>query len=170
LSDAEIILLGKITEPYGIQGWVRVHPLADDPIAWADMATWWVGRDEQSWQAVGLQKCRWHGGGLVALLEGCNDRSAAEALRGQLVGAPRSELPPAGKDEYYWADLIGLDVVNGRGEQFGKVVGLLETGANDVLRVVDGDGPERLLPFVAAVVLDVDVAARRILVEWELDW
>lgn len=163
-------MLGKITEPYGLQGWIRIHPFADDPLAWADMSAWWVGSEGKAWQQTGLLKCRWHGDGLVALLEGHENRNAAEALRGMMVGAPREALPVPGKNEYYWADLIGLDVVNGGGAQFGKVVGLLETGANDVLRVVDGEGCERLLPFVAAVVLDVDVPARRILVDWELDW
>ena len=169
-----MVVLGKITEPYGIQGWVRVHPFADDPLAWAKMPAWWVGGEKQAWQETRLTKCRWHGDGLVALLDGCDDRSSAEAMRGLLVGTPRAELPPAGKDEYYWADLIGLDVVNGRGDAFGKVVGLLESGANDVLRVADSEGKERLLPFVAAVVLDVvlgsDTAKGSILVEWELDW
>lgn len=134
------------------------------------MSSWWVGSEGKPWQQTGLKQCRWHGGGLVALLEVCPDRSTAEAMRGQLVGAPREALPPAGKDEYYWADLIGLAVFNGRGECFGKVVGLLETGANDVLRVTDDEGHERLLPFVATVVLDVDLAAGRVLVDWELDW
>ncbi len=165
-----MVVLGKITEPYGIQGWVRVHPFADDPLAWATMSSWWVGSEGQPWQQTGLKQCRWHGGGLVALLEVCPDRSTAEAMRGKLVGAPREALPPAGKDEYYWTDLIGLEVVNGSGARFGKVVGLLETGANDVLRVVDDEGLERLLPFVGAVVLDVDLTAARVLVDWELDW
>ena len=79
-------------------------------------------------------------------------------------------MPAASKDEYYWADLIGLDVVTAREESLGKVEGLIETGANDVLCVRAGDGKEHLLPFVSAVILDVDLAVRRIRVEWEKDW
>ena len=74
------------------------------------------------------------------------------------------------KDEYYWADLIGLDVVNTHDVSLGHVVGLIETSANDVLRVGDGVEKERLLPFVATVVLDVDLLARRVKVDWEADW
>jgi 16S rRNA processing protein RimM len=91
-------------------------------------------------------------------------------MQGVLVGVPRSALPPAAKDEYYWADLIGLDVVNTHDQLLGQVLGLIETSANDVFRVGDGEGAERLLPFVASVVLDVDMTARRIRVDWEADW
>ncbi len=98
------------------------------------------------------------------------DRTAAEALKGVLVGAPREALPTTDDDEFYWGDLIGLGVVNTADEKLGKVAGLIETGANDVLRVVGEDGTERLLPFVAAVVLAVEKEAGPIRVEWGSDW
>jgi len=106
----------------------------------------------------------------VVLLDGVDDRTAAEAMKGVLVGAPRDALPETDEDEFYWADLIGLDVINTAEERLGKVVGLLETGAHDVLRVVGDDEVERLLPFVAAVVLTVDKEAQQIRVEWGSDW
>ncbi|HRE17323.1 MAG TPA: ribosome maturation factor RimM, partial [Rhodocyclaceae bacterium] len=108
--------------------------------------------------------------GLVVLLDAVPDRNAAEALKGTLVAAPRDALPATGNDEYYWGDLIGLVVVNGTDEILGKVAGLIETGANAVLRVVAEDGTERLLPFVAAVVLKVEKDAGRIRVDWGSDW
>ena len=104
---------------------------------------------------------------------GVADRTAAEAMKGMLVGAPRAALPAVPEDEFYWADLVGLKVVNQAGESLGRVDGLIETGANDVLRVVDTDAAEsveRLLPFVAAVVGKVDVAAGVVHVDWERDW
>ncbi|MGE5386497.1 MAG: ribosome maturation factor RimM, partial [Betaproteobacteria bacterium] len=94
----------------------------------------------------------------------------AEALRGMLVGAPREALPETDADEYYWADLIGLQVINASGESLGQVAGLIETGANDVLRVVSESGEERLLPFVAQVVLEVEKENGLIRVEWGSDW
>ena len=106
----------------------------------------------------------------MASFEGVVDRSAAEALRGNLVGAPRSVLPTPEKNEYYWADLIGLDVVNTQEQHLGKVDRLIETAANDVLCVDAGEGEERLLPFVASVILDVDFPGQRIRVDWETDW
>ncbi len=107
---------------------------------------------------------------MVAQFEDVSDRNAAEAMQGRLVGVSRSELPKTGKDEYYWGDLIGLDVVNTQNQSLGKVLGLIETPANDVLRVGVDEGKERLLPFVATVVLDVDRESGRILVDWGVDW
>lgn len=134
------------------------------------MATWWIGREGGPWREIGLLGLKAHGDGLVAQLDGVADRDAAEACRGMLVGAPRDALPPTGDDEFYWADLIGLEVVNTGDESLGRVAGLIETGANDVLRVVAEDGAERLLPFVEAVVLAVEKDAGRIRVEWGSDW
>ena len=108
---------------------------------------------------------------LLAELECLADRDAAEGAKGLLVGVPRAAMPPTAEGEYYWADLIGLSVVNTRGEPLGEVLGLIETPVNPVLRVGVAEAKEeRLLPFVAAVVLDVDLTARRIRVDWEADW
>lgn len=175
MSGQHFVALGKIVGAYGVQGWVRVHPFADDPSAWSRLPAWWVAAEgasdsPDSWREVALRRSRMHLGALVAQLDGVADRSAAEALKGMLVGVPKEALPPAGEGEYYWDDLIGLTVVNSRDEILGTVAGLIETGANDVLCVKAEDGSEMLLPFVGAVVQDVDLAAGRIRVEWEKDW
>lgn len=173
MTGSAFIVLGKIVGAYGVQGWVRVHPFADDPSSWGRMKAWQLGREgepPESWRDVVPVRSKLQSDGLLVQLEGVPDRTAAEALKGALVGAAREALPATGKDEYYWADLIGLDVVNGRDERLGSVKELIESAASDVLVVVADDGTERLLPFVSAVVLDVDVTARRIRVEWEADW
>jgi len=173
LTGSAFIVLGKIVGAYGVQGWVRVHPFADDASSWARMKAWRLGREGEAptvWREVVPQRSRLQADGLLVQLEGVSDRTAAEALKGALVGAPREALPATGKDEYYWADLIGLEVVNGRDERLGSVKELIESAASDVLVVAADDGTERLLPFVSAVVTEVDVAAKRIRVEWEVDW
>lgn len=170
LSGSEIVVLGRLADPYGIRGWLRLHPFGDDPLAWADMPVWWIGREGGPWREVGLKGLKAHGDGIVVLLDEVPDRTAAEALKGTLVGAPRDMLPPPADDEFYWGDLVGLVVVNEADETLGTVAGLIETGANDVLRVVAGDGTERLLPFVEAVVLVVEKEAGRIRVAWGSDW
>lgn len=169
----DIIVLGKIVAPYGLRGAVKVHPFADDPLAWGKLPYWWLGREgcgPGDWLRSRLLKCKVHGGLLIAELECLLDRNASEAAQGLLVGVPHAALPPPAKNEYYWADLIGLDVVNTHDQILGQVLGLIETSANDVLRVGDGGDKERLLPFVDAVVLDVDLPTRCIRVEWEADW
>ena len=134
------------------------------------MPTLWLGKDGGPWREIGLKALKIHGEGVVLGLDGVSDRTTAEGLKGMLVGAPRAALPATDEDEFYWADLIGLDVVNTADEQLGKVAGLIETGANDVLRVVSADVGERLIPFVGTVVLAVDREAGRIRVDWGSDW
>ena len=170
MSGSDIVVLGRLADPYGIRGWIRLYPYGDDPLAWAEMPVWWLGKEGGPWREVKLIGLKSHGDGVVALLEGVADRTAAEALKGVLVGAPRDALPATDDDEFYWGDLIGLDVVNAAGERLGRVAGLIETGANDVLRVVADDQTERLLPFVEAVVLAVEKDAGLIRVEWGSDW
>lgn len=169
-----MIVLGRIAGAFGVQGWIKLQPFGDDPLSWRSMPQWWLsaddGADAPDWKPHALRACRSHGKGLVAALEGIADRDAAEALHGFYVGAPRAALPQTAADEYYWADLIGLAVENTSGEAFGTVSGLISTGAHDVLQVHDEAGEERLIPFVAAYVLEVDAAKGRIRVDWEKDW
>jgi 16S rRNA processing protein RimM len=171
--SGEIVVLGKIAGPHGLQGAVRVYPFADDPLAWSRLPQWWLGREGEApelWRPTRLIKCDLRNEMLLAQLECVADRSAAEAAAGLLVGVPHQALPPTVADEYYWADLIGLEVVNTHGQSLGRILGLIETPANAVLRVGDGQGAERLLPFVAAVVLEVELAQARVRVDWEIDW
>ena len=170
MTGSDIVVLGRLADPYGVRGWLWLHPFGDDPQDWAAMSSWWIGREGGPWREIGLKNLKVHGDGLVVLLDGISDRTAAEPLKGFLVGAPREALPATGEDEFYWADLVGLAVVNTAGESLGRVARLIETGANDVMCVVDDDGNERLLPFVGAVVLEVNKAAGQIRVEWGSDW
>ena len=173
-----MIVLGRVSAPFGIQGWVKVHAFGNDPHALARMPQWWLGRDPDSsegWLAVDLQGSREQRGSLVVRLEGVADRTAAVALKGMYVGAPREALPAPAEDEFYWGDLIGLAVVTEQGQCFGRVSGLVESGAHDVLVVREEQngeqaGKQRLLPFVARVILQVDMARGVIHVDWGADW
>ena len=168
-----MIVLGRILVPFGIRGWVKVQAYGDDPESWCAMPHWWLSRDADApaanWRRMDLEEASRHGKGLVAKFAGIDDRDAALALTGCLLAAPREALPKNVADEYYWGDLVGLDVVNAAGERLGQVKTLIESGANAVLCVADGE-TERLLPFVATVVQQVDLEARLIRVVWGLDW
>jgi 16S rRNA processing protein RimM len=112
---------------------------------------------------------RVQGGGLVARLEGLDERDAAAALRGADIEVERQLLPPPGPGEVYWADLIGCEVLNASGERLGTVQSLFENAGQDVM-VVAGER-ERLIPFVAPqIVRQVDVSGRRVVVDWERDY
>lgn len=171
-----MIVLGRLTAPYGVKGWLRLHPFGDDPESWREIRHWWLGSDDHDfsgWQSWPLQTLRQQGNGWVVKLTGIDDRDAAEKMVGQFVGAPRNALPATEQDEFYWADLVGLAVVNEKQEALGRVTELIESGAHAVMLVQDGEGKaakQRLLPFVGQVVKDVDVLAGVIRVDWERDW
>jgi len=168
-----MIVLGRIVAPFSVKGWLKIQPFGDDPLSWRKMSHWWLAPEPETpddqWAQYALRDCQAHGKGVVACLEGIADRNAAESFSGWYIAAPREFLPHIGENEYYWGDLVGMAVRDETGEPLGEVTGLLSTGAHDVLQVQDGD-TERLIPFVAAYVLDVDLAARSIRVAWQKDW
>jgi 16S rRNA processing protein RimM len=134
-----------------------------------DYTAWWLGSEEKAdWRRVTVTEAVSQGKGLIARLGDCADRDAAARLRGLQVGLRRSELPAEDSGEFYLADLEGLDVVTLRGEELGVVEGFLETVANPVM-TVKGER-ERLIPFVPAVVREVDLDAGRIVVDWGADF
>lgn len=126
-----------------------------------------LGRDG-NWQPTRVLEGQRHGKSVVARLEGVDDRDQAAALVGAEIGVSREHLPEPDDGQYYWSDLIGLEVVHLDGSVLGKLETLLETGAHDVM-VVKGE-QERLIPFVQdKIVISVDLAAARITVDWEWD-
>ena len=160
--------MGRITAPFGVKGWVKVQPLTAAAKNLLDYPRWWVGRGAD-WQEYEIAEARVQSAtAVVARLAGCEAREAAERLRGGEVAVPRSQLPQTQPDEYYWADLLGLTVVNGESQELGSIAGILQTGANDVL-VVQGER-ERLIPFIAAVIRQVDAGAGIVRVDWGADY
>jgi len=164
----DLIIMGRVAAPYAVRGWVKVQPFTEYLDSLLDYPVWHLARRGQ-WQAKSWLDAKVHGQTLLVQLEGVDDRDAAAALTGSEIAVRRSELPPADEGEYYWDDLIGLEVVNPAGEKLGKIRGLLETGAHDVMQVT-GDDRERLIPFTEPIVLEVDVARGLVVVDWEPDY
>ncbi|MBY0576902.1 MAG: ribosome maturation factor RimM [Gallionellaceae bacterium] len=164
-----MVVMGRIAAAHGIRGWVKIQPFTEHLDSLLDYKTWWVGHEHGPWREVKVQQCEAHNKTLAAQLPDCPDRTAAEKLKGLLVAVPRSSLPAQQDDEYYWADLIGMAVVNEAGIVLGTVDNLLETGANDVLSV-KGDSGEMLIPFAASAIKRVDVKNKVIRVDWALDY
>ena len=159
--------MGRITAPFGVKGWVKVQPLTAATKSLLDYPRWWVGRGDD-WQEYEIAEARVQANTVVARLAGCEEREAAVRFRGSEVAVPRSQLPQTRSDEHYWVDLMGLAVVNGELRELGNIVGILQTGANDVL-VVQGER-ERLIPFIAGVIREVDRAAGIVRVDWSADY
>lgn len=163
--------MGWIVAPFGVKGWIKVQPITADLNSLPAYDTWWLGRDGD-WQEHQVEQSQAQGRVVVAKLKDCEDPETAMLFRGQQVAIPREAFPQAEANEFYWADLIGLRVVNSEAQDFGQVIRVMETGANDVL-VVQGEGDgerERLIPFIADVIKAVDLAAGVIRVDWGADY
>jgi 16S rRNA processing protein RimM len=159
--------MGRVAAPFGVKGWIRIQVFTEALDSLLDYPAWWVGRDG-GWREQQVEEAAVHGRTVVARLAGCEDREAAAALTGAQIAVTRGELPEPEPGEYYWRDLQGLRVSNLQGEDLGAVSHLLETGAHDVL-VVKGDR-ERLIPFVDAYVVKVDLARGELVVDWGADY
>jgi len=176
---ADAIEVGRIADAWGIKGWFRVLPHSADPQALFSSKRWFLQPPEKGPQAfrgtvlLRVREAKDHSDSVVARADGVEGRDAAEALKGARVFIPRSSFPTASDDEYYWVDLIGLEVVNREGVRLGLVKDLMATGPQTVLVVAyeeDGKALERMIPFVSAYVDKVDVPGRRIDVDWQADY
>lgn len=162
------VSIGRINGLYGVRGWIKVFSYARPITNILNYSPWQLYQHGQ-WQTVSLSEGKAHGKGIIARFESISNRDEAARLVGSEIAVNREQLPPTPKGEYYWADLIGLTVVNREDITLGQVDHLLETGANDVL-VVKGER-ERLIPFLREqVVVDVDLAQSVLRVDWDEDF
>jgi 16S rRNA processing protein RimM len=168
LSDP-MVVMGRVAAAQGLLGWIKVQVFTEHLDALAEYRAWHLGSDKLPWREFKVLECKPHTKVLVAKLDGISDRTAAEKCKGMLIAVPRSSLPKANEDEYYWSDLIGLTVINLQGEQLGTVDHLLDMGANDVLCVRNEDA-EILIPFLTHVVQQVSLDEKTIRVDWQADY
>jgi 16S rRNA processing protein RimM len=171
----DLVLVGYVAGAYGLQGWVRIKPYSSDADALLSAKTWWL--DKPDFHDVEMLQAKDHSGDVVARLMGVADRNMADALQGATVQISRRYFPPLSDDEFYWVDLIGSTVENLEGEQLGCVADLMDNGAHPILRVAppqaadsDKKPQEILIPFVDQFVKTVDQQAKKITVDWGLDY
>jgi 16S rRNA processing protein RimM len=155
--------MGRVAGSYGVRGWIKVAPDTGSEEGLAGAKRWWVGVD-----AYQVSGARVHGATVVGKLAGIETREQARALKGQAVAVQREALPVPEEGKYYLADLVGLEVVNEQGEALGVVTRTYSNGVHDVIEVA-GERT-RLIPWVAAIVKDVDLPDRQIRVDWGADW
>lgn len=173
MSQTRFVGLGHISGIYGLRGWVKVFSYTQPREQILDYRNWHIAPEhapgEPDDEPIVVESAKRHGKGIIAKLAGVEDRDAAAALNGCGIFVERAALPELRRDEFYWADLAGLEVVDAAGRQLGHVDHLIETGAHDVLVLAEGDN--RLIPFVPGkVVLDVDLERGVIAVDWDASW
>ena len=185
---ADAVEVGRFLDAWGVKGWLKILPHSTDPEALLAAKSWFLQAPDAKFRpgfnafagTVSLQvdEAKIHSDSVVAKFSGIDDRTLAEALRGARIFLPRSSFPAASKDEFYWVDLIGLNVVNREGVALGCVRDLMATGPQSVLCVeysaLQQDGStsvaERMIPFVSVFIDNVDIAGKCIKVDWQPDY
>ena len=184
----DAVEVGRVLDAWGVKGWLKILPHSTEPEALFVAKSWFLQVPDVKFRpsfnaftgtvSVAVDEAKTHSDSVVAKIDGLDDRNDAESLRGCRIFLPRSAFPKASKDEYYWVDLIGLNVVNREGISLGCVRDLMATGPNSVLCVEyqatqeDGSSKadERMIPFVSAYVDSVDMLGRLITVDWQPDY
>ncbi len=196
-SDA--VELGRIGAPWGIKGWFKVQSHSASAEALFSCPNWYLLPALPQRQArpappakgawpklahctrISVADIKPHGEHIVALAEGLHNRNPAEALQGARIFVSRADFPPPENGEYYWVDLIGLQVINRQGQDLGRVKDLIATGPQTVLVITpsaaspsaaspSAEAAERLIPFVDAYIDKVDLKAQVISADWLPDY
>lgn len=168
MTKPDLIQIGKISGVFGVKGWLKIFSYSEPRENILNYQNWLLQKGTQN-KSIKIVSGKAQGKGVVVQIDGITDRDQALDLLGWDIYITREQLPVAEEGEYYWADLIGLDVENLNGIQLGTVDSLYETSANDVL-IVKGDR-ERALPFLQGQTVKlVDMASRKIIVDWDADF
>ncbi len=178
-SQSAPVVIGQIGAVYGVKGWLKIQSYTGDPEDIFSYSPWTLqsaATRQQSEQAVTIAEWRRHNKGLIARIDGVNDRDQASRFTGMEISITADELPALAEDEFYWRDLIGMRVKNKQGYDMGVVEQMMPTPANDVLvvRANSNDAfgkSERLIPFIQSeYILDVDSDNQLIQVDWPTDF
>lgn len=170
MTDAlvsDLIAVGRVVDAYGVHGWVKVQPYnAPTESVLRSSRRWWL----PDGRSVDIERTRVHGASIVCKPTASTDRDDALALKGLEIRVRRADFPPQSADEFYWVDLVGCEVSNAAGVALGTVDSVEDYGAHPILKTRDPDGRERMIPFIPLYVLEVDIAARRIVADWQPDY
>ncbi|MGZ8153353.1 MAG: ribosome maturation factor RimM [Methylovulum sp.] len=165
MSKQQLLNIGKISGVFGVKGWVKVFSFTDTREDILGYSPWLLKKAGET-RLIKVLGGSLQGKAIIAQLDGVNDRNEAEALVGWDIFIPKEQLPALADGEYYWSDLIGLSVETTHGVPLGKVDGLMETRANDVL-IVKGE-KERAIPFLQGqTIINIDLEKGNIVVDWD---
>lgn len=163
----KIVVVGKFGRPHGVHGWIKVHSYTNPKANILNLAPWLLQKNS-NWEPILIEATRFSSGTAFVKLKAYDSPETVKVLTNVEIAVERSVLPDLDSDNFYWADLIGLEVINQQQIKLGIVENLLETGANDVL-VVRG-ARKRLIPYITQVIKKVNLQEKIIVVDWEEDY
>jgi len=156
------ICVARIGAAHGVRGAVKLWTFTEDPLAVKAYGPLVTKDGARQFEVTHAREAKGH---LVATLKGIGTREEAERLNGIELYIARDKLPATDENEYYHADLIGLDAVNAANEPLGRVIAIHNFGAGDIIEIAPAHGVTMLLPFTNAVVPSVDLAGGRVIIE-----
>ncbi len=160
------IELGKVVGVWGVKGWIKLHSYCRNRNDIANYSTWFLKSKNDDPVSYEVLNCREQGQGIAAQLAGVNDPDQAALLNGKGIFVLRDDLPKLPDGQFYWQELIGLNVVNAD-QEIGKVSSILETGANDVLVIKRAKQNDALIPYIDEVIKAVDLEQGTMQVDWD---
>jgi 16S rRNA processing protein RimM len=159
--DEPTLVVGVVTSAHGLRGEVAVQNRSDNPDRWIIGGTVLL----PDGRSLTIASSRRHGRRLLVRFEGVEDRTAAEGLRGATLVVPESWLPPLEEGSWWAHELEGCSVVTRAGRALGVLTDVVTNPANDLWVATDDEGNETLIPVLADLLVEVDPAERRIVVE-----
>ncbi|MBT4963680.1 MAG: ribosome maturation factor RimM [Francisellaceae bacterium] len=172
IEEKHVVIVGKIGAPHGVTGGMRLFSFTNpvtNILEFQDLRIAKANQTDKSainWSSIVVKNIYQHKNGFVFSIDGIDDRDAAAALTHSSIAVLRNELDDLDNDEFYWDDLLGLQVYNQEDVYLGKVDSFMETGANDVIVIVDGKN-EHLVPYLEQFILDIDLDEKKIRVDWD---
>ncbi|MBI9077495.1 MAG: 16S rRNA processing protein RimM [Desulfatibacillum sp.] len=164
MTSNDFLEVGQVAGVHGIQGAVLLRSFAEDSNLFIKGGKILLKGPGEVVQEYVLESSRPHKGQILACLEGVSDRNGSEALKGRLIMVPKDSLPELEPGEYYWFELVGLDVLEKDGSRLGTLESIIETGSNDIYVVKDGKR-ETLVPALPWVILSIDLEAATMVVD-----
>ena len=160
MNKDELIAIGAIAGVHGIKGEVKAVFHGHGPFEWKSV---YIGKNADSALHFTVSRARSHKGAYIIELEGVSTRDGAEQLRGRAIFIEKRDLPALQEGEYYYNDLIGIEVTTDEGKRLGKVTGVLPTGSNDVLEIKGPFGTV-LIPAIEGVIIKLDIENKTLVV------
>ncbi len=168
MQDIELVKVGEISGVFGVKGWVKVFSFTETRENILDYSPWLLKKNNDT-RTLNVTDGALQGKAVIAQLDGIDDRDQAASLIGWEIFVTPEQLPKPKKGEYYWSDLIGLNVQTTDGVLLGVIDNLMETGANDVV-IIKGDR-ERAIPFLQEkIIINIDLQAGNMIVDWDPDF